>query len=391
MYYNLKNIRLDFPAINNLIYLDNASTSQKPICLINEVTDYLKQSANYGRGTYKLALKITEKCDDVRIQIGNFFNVNFKHIIFTKSTTDSINIVINGFNFKKNDHIIISSIEHNSNFVPWSLLQLNGINISILNADSNGFILLQDIVNLINKNTKLIAITHISNFYGSKQKIEEIVKLSHDFKINVLVDGAQSSGHIPIDLKSLNCDIFVTSGHKGLLGPQGIGLLYLKDPHIIKPSCFGGGNIREMDYPNIYLKEYPYSFEAGTPNIPGILGLGSSISYIKKIGIKTIEKYERYITNYCFRKLNEIAEIEIYGNSKKINIISFNVNNIDANTISFYLDTYNICVRSGYHCSNYIHNKLKIDGSIRVSIALYNTKEEIDIFIEALNEILYFI
>lgn len=387
--FDINKIRREFPIINDIIYLDNAATSQKPLCVIDTISNYLKHTSNYGRGVYKRSLEITDECDLSRIVIGKFFNVSPMNIIFTKSTTDGINIVVNGLKLKKTDHIIISSIEHNSNLIPWFILERKGVEITILNSDLSGIISVDSIIKNIKQTTKLLAITHISNFYGTKQKIEEIIKICHDFNIKVLIDGAQSAGHISIDLKRINCDIFVTSGHKGLLGPQGIGILYLKDPSIINVNSFGGGNIEYLKYPIIKLKKFPYCFECGTPNILGILGLKTSIEYINKIGILNIEKYEYSITNYCYNKLKEINEVEIYGDSNnKINLLSFNIKNIDPNTIALFLSRNNICIRSGYHCAHHIHNILNIDGSLRVSIGLYNTKDEINYLIDSLNEII---
>lgn len=390
MNYNLENIRNEFPALKNIIYFDNASTSQKPQCVIDIISNYLKKTSNIGRGIYKLSQDTTEKCCVSRDIIGLFFNIDSNNIIFTKNTTDSINIVVNGLKLKKRDHIIITSIEHNSNFIPWIMLKNKGIDITIVDEDKNGFISLYNIKKNINKYTKLVSITHISNFYGSKQDIDSIIKLCHDLNILVLIDGAQSAGHIPIDLKKIDCDIFVTSGHKGLLGPQGIGILYIKDPNVIKPTNYGGGSVNniyiEKNNLKIDLKPFPYNFEVGTPNVLGIIGIGESVKYISHIGISNIEKYESSITNYCLNKLKKISNIEIYGNLKKTNLISFNIKDIDCNTLAIYLDDYNILVRSGYHCANYIHNKLKIDGSVRVSFGLYNTKKEINYMLDVFSE-----
>lgn len=392
MNYNVENIRSNFPAIKDIIYFDNAATTQKPQCVIDEISNYLKKTTNINRGVYKLSQYITEKCDISRSIVGFFFNVSEKNIIFTKNTTDGINIVVNGLNLKKKDHIIITSIEHNSNFIPWIMLKKKGIDITIVNEDVNGFISINEIKKNINKFTKLVSITHISNFYGSKQEIISIIKLCHDLDILVLVDGAQSAGHIPIDLKKINCDIFVTSGHKGLLGPQGIGILYIKNPNLIKITNYGGGSInnvlKEKETIKVDFKSFPYNFEVGTPNVLGILGIGKSIEYINSIGIFNIEKYEKLITNYCINKLKNIPNIEIYGNLNKTSLISFNINDIDCNSIAFYLDNYNILVRSGYHCANYIHNKLNIDGSVRISFGLYNSIKEIDYMIDILEKIL---
>ncbi len=389
--YNVKNVRMDFKSIHNINYLDNASTSQKPMTVIRSMLEYLKTSANPGRGIYNIALSIENKYESIREKVGSFFNVSKENIIFTKSTTEGINIISNGLNLKCNDNIIITSIEHNSNLIPWIQLMSKGITITIVNANENGFVSIHEIIQRITPNTKVVSISHISNFYGSEQNIKLLVKQCHEFGITVLIDGAQSAGHIDINLKDIDCDLFVTSGHKGLLGPQGIGILYIKNPSILKPLIYGGGMVSSLLYPKVELKKFPYCFEAGTQNIPGIIGLGAGINYINKIGIISIEKHEKHLINYLYSRLKNMNNIFIYGSSTRSGLLSFNIEGIDPHSVAMYLNSNNICVRSGYHCSNYIHNKLKIDGSVRISVGLYNTieglKEAIDCIYDLISKI----
>ncbi|MDR0912629.1 MAG: cysteine desulfurase [Methanobrevibacter sp.] len=409
---NNEKIREDFPILNKLTYLDSASTSLTPIPIVEAINDYfLNYNANIGRGAYKIAIKAGNIVDDTRENLANLINVKSNEIIFTKNTTEAINIISNGLNFsnnnknnnkknknkentnKKNNNIIVSDIEHHSNIIPW--LSLANVEVKILQSENyqlNPEILSEK----IDKHTKLVAITHISNSFGSKQDIKSIEKIAHDNGSLLLIDGAQSIGHSKIDIKKLKPDFMAFPGHKGLMGPVGTGFLYMKEEHIEKvaPTNLGGGTIVDYENGKFKLEDSPYRFEGGTLNIAGIIGLNNAINYINKIKIDNIEKYSDKLTNYMHNNLKEIENIEIYANPSNIhNIVAFNLNNLNPYDISKILDeTNNICVRSGFHCAIPALKSYNIsEGTIRASLHCYNNKNDIDKLIENLDEISRFL
>ncbi|OWT33816.1 cysteine desulfurase [Methanobrevibacter sp. 87.7] len=397
---DLDYIREDFPILNNIIYFDSASTSLTPIQVVDAMEEYfLEYNSNAGRGTYKTAIKTTTKIDQTREKLASFINCKKDEVIFTKNTTEGINLISNGFDFKKGDNIIISDIEHHSNFIPWLNLQKKGINIKIAKADKDGLVNKNTIYNLLDENTRLVAISHISNAIGSIQDIEGIEKIVHKNQCKdgtntyLLVDGAQSIGHINIDISKLNPDFMAFPGHKGLLGPVGTGFIYIKETNqdYIYPQNLGGGTITNTDFKDFKLEDGPQRFEGGTQNLGGIIGLGRAIDYINNIGINNIEEYDKKLTHNLYESLNSIDNIKTYGNENNNSIVSFNIDNANPHDISKILDeSKNICLRSGHHCAipaiKHIGAK---EGTIRASIHLYNNTDDIEKLVSALKEIIF--
>ncbi len=401
-------IREDFPILKKITYLDSASTSLTPKPVIEAMSDYYyNYNANVGRGAYKIAIKATQKIQETREKIANLINANNNEIIFTSNTTTGINIVANGFDFKKNDNIITSNIEHHSNLIPWLNLEKtnnnvnnnvdNNINVKIAKANKDGIIDPNTIQDLIDKNTKLIAISHISNSIGSLQDINEISKIVHENEnTHLLVDVAQSIGHTNIDVKKINADFIAAPGHKGLLGPTGTGFLYVKEEiaKTLNPKNLGGGTITKLKNKEFTLEEVPYRFEGGTQNISGIIGLNTAIDYINNIGISNIEKHSQNLTKELYNRLSKIEDIILYGNPNNIkNIVSFNIKNINPHDISKILDeTSNISLRSGFHCAIPSHDHINAkEGTVRASLHCYNNLEDIEKLANNLNEISTFL
>jgi len=397
----IENIRKDFPILKNITYLDSASTSLTPKPVIETINDYYyNYNANIGRGAYKTAIKTGQKVEMTREKIANLINASNDEIIFTQNTTSAINTLINGFPFEKNDNIIISNIEHHSNFIPWLNLEKStekslSINVKIAEANTNGIIDPLKIEELIDNNTKIVAITHVSNSIGSCQDIEEISKVVHEYEdVYLLLDVAQSIGHTPINVKKINTDFIAAPGHKGLVGPTGTGFLYGKKELLenITPTNLGGGTITNINLKNreFKLEDVPYRFEGGTQNISGIIGLGKAIDYIENLNISKIEKHSTYLTKKLFNLLSEIDNVVLYGDSENIfNIVSFNIKGMNPYDVSKILDeTGDICVRSGFHCAipslNLINAK---EGTVRASIHFYNNQEDIEKLVESVREI----
>ena len=387
--YDVYEIRKDFPVLEKVIYLDSGATTQTPKPAVEAMNDfYYKYAANYGRGAHRLSIEATNAFEDARDGVADFFNVPSENMILTKNTTEGINMVASGFGFEKGDHIITSLAEHHSNFVPWLSQREKGVEVSVADIDAEGFVTPAAIESLITDKTKLIAIGHISNVFGAVQNLPEIIKIARKNGIKVLVDGAQSAGHMPLDLKAMDCDYFAAAGHKGLLGPQGTGILYIKNPETVRPTVLGGGTTADADACGFKTKSSPECFEAGTPNLPGVIGLGAAVSYLKNIGVADIEAHENKLARETAKRLSEIRGVEIYGPKNRAGLVSFNIGTLEPHTVAMRLDNYKkICVRSGYHCAIPGQKALNINGSSRASFALYNTVEEADIFVEAVAEI----
>jgi len=388
--YDVYEIRKDFPVLEKVIYLDNGATTQTPTPAVAAMTDfYQNYAANYGRGAHRLSIETTNAFEDARDTVADFLNAPSEKMVMTKNTTEGINIVANGFGFVPKDHIITTLAEHHSNIVPWLRQKEKGVNVSVADIDREGFVSPPQIEGMITDKTKLIAVNHISNVFGAVQNISEIIKIAKKHGIKILIDGAQSAGHTPIDLKAMDCDFFAAAGHKGLLGPQGTGILYIKDPDAIEPSYLGGGTTSKADACAFETKPAPEKFEAGTPNIPGVIGLGAAVEYLKKIGVKEIENHETALAREAAARLKEIDGVEIYGPKTRSGLVSFNIKEMEPHTVAMYLDTLKkICVRSGYHCAMPGQKALGINGSTRASFALYNTKEEMEILTETVKEII---
>lgn len=386
--YDVYEIRKDFPVLEKVIYLDSGATTQTPKPAIEAMNDFFDNyAANYGRGAHQLSIRATNAFEDSRETVAGFLNAPPENMIMTKNTTDSINIVANGFGFREGDEILTTVAEHHSNFVPWLRLKEKGVQVNVAGIDSEGFVTPGQIDEMITGQTKMIAVGHVSNVFGSVQKIEKIIRIAHKNGIPILIDGAQSAGHTEIDLKSLDCDYFAAAGHKGLLGPQGTGVLYLKDPETIQPTVLGGGTTSDADACGYALKPSPECFEAGTPNLPGVIGLGAAVEYLDKIGVQNVEAHDNHLARETARRLKEIKGVTVYGPENRAGLVSFNIEGLAPHTAAMRLDQYNICVRSGHHCAIPGQKALGIDGSVRASFGLYNTEEEVDIFINAVCEI----
>ena len=389
--FNVDLIRDEFPILEDIIYLDTASTSLTPECVVEAINSYYHEyNANIGRGAYSISIKASETVDKARTLIGEFINASPEEIIFTKNTTEGINILANGLEFKKGDNVIVSNIEHHSNLVPW--LNLKGVNVKILEADTNGMINPEDLNDLIDENTRLVSITHVNNAIGTIQDVKKICEISKEQNTLTHIDCAQSLGHIKVDLEDIKPDFISAPGHKGLMGPTGTGFLYMKKgmEKQVKPKCLGGGTVTNVWENGFTLEESPHCYEGGTLNIAGIFGLKKAIEYINTIGLNNIEKYTENLTKKLYTKLKNIENIEVYGDKENLsNIVSFNVKDMNPHDVSKILDeTGKICLRSGQHCAIPSLNLIGANnGSLRASLHCYNTLNEIEILTEYLEEI----
>ena len=397
MKFDVKNIRKDFPILKKqingkqLIYFDNAATSQTPTCVINSISDYYNNyNSNIHRGVHSLSEEATEAYEKARKKIQIHFNAKHKEeIIFTSGTTHSINIVSNGFLdlIGENDEIIVSGLEHHSNIVPWQMMcKKTNSKLKVIPLDKNGELDLKEFKNLVSKKTKLVFLNHVSNALGIINPIEEIIQISHSYNALVLIDGAQSAAHFKIDLQKLNVDFFTASAHK-LCGPTGVGFLYGKKELLekIEPFMGGGEMISDVTFEKTTYAEIPHKFEAGTPNISGVIAFGVALDYMNNLGFENIRQYEDKLLKYATEKLKEIDGLIIYGDVKnKTSVISFNISGIHSYDIGSILDKYGVAVRTGQHCAQPIMDHFDIPGTVRVSLSFINTFEEIDILQEAI-------
>ena len=397
MKFDIKNTREDFPILKKqingkqLIYFDNAATSQTPTCVINSISDYYNNyNSNIHRGVHSLSEEATEAYEKAREKIQIHFNAKHKEeIIFTSGTTHSINIVSNGFLnlIGEGDEIIVSGLEHHSNIVPWQMMcKKTNSKLKVIPLDKNGELDLKEFKNLVSKKTKLVFLNHVSNALGIINPIEEIIQISHSYNALVLIDGAQSAAHFKIDLQKLNIDFFTASAHK-LCGPTGVGFLYGKKELLekIEPFMGGGEMISDVTFEKTTYAEIPHKFEAGTPNISGVIAFGVALDYMNSLGFENIRQYEDKLLKYATEKLKEIDGLIIYGDVKnKTSVISFNILGIHSYDIGSILDKYGVAVRTGQHCAQPIMDHFDIPGTVRVSLSFINTFEEIDILQEAI-------
>ena len=386
--------REDFPIINdNLIYLDNAATTLKPNKVIDAINDYYKNySVNIHRGEYDLSFKADQAYEHARLTVANFINSDEKSIVFTKGTTDSLNMIVDGYfkdHLNKDDEVLITKSEHASNVLPWfNLAKEKGIKISFIELNDDLTLSLDNIKNSITDNTKVISIAGITNVIGDVRPIKEICEIAHSKGILVVEDGAQSVPHIKVDVKESDIDFLAFSGHK-LCGPTGIGVLYIK-PSLIdefKSVEFGGGMNESFDsVDEVYLKEAPTRFEAGTPNIAGAIGLASAIEYIESIGLDKIHEYEVELKDYLVSRLSTIDHIKVINPNTKSGIVAITIDDIFPQDVGYYLNKYNICVRTGNHCDKLLKDLIGVRNTLRISLYFYNTKEEIDKLVELLSD-----
>ncbi len=393
---NVETIRKDFPILNRkvngkpLIYFDNAATSQKPQDVIDSIVDYYSNyNANIHRGVHTLSQEATNAYENARVKIQRHFNASKSHeIILTSGTTHGINLVATGFAsfLKKDDEIIVSALEHHSNIVPWQMLSdRTGAILKVIPISLEGELIMEEYEKLLSNKTKLVFVNHVSNALGTINPIEKIINKAHEYGAAVLIDGAQATPHLKPDVQKLDCDFYTCSAHK-ICGPTGIGMLYGKEEWLNKlPPYQGGGEmISEVTFEKTTYAELPHKFEAGTPNISGGIAFGVALDYMNKIGFDNIVAYETELLNYGTKKLLEIEGVKIYGTSKnKASVISFNIDGIHPYDIGTIIDKLGIAVRTGHHCTQPIMDFYKIPGTIRASFSFYNTKKEIDVFVEA--------
>ena len=402
MNYDIQKIRSQFPVLHQkvyekqLIYFDSAASAQKPVqVLMAQEKLHNDFYGNIHRAAHFMADKATEKYEDVRTKIRNFVNAEHREeIVFTKGTTESINLV--AFSFcelflNEGDEIIVSEMEHHSNIVPWQLAAIRKkAKIIRFPFDDSGVLRIEMLPGLVNKKTKLIAVTHVSNVLGTINPVNEIIKIAHPRNVPVLVDGAQAVPHLKVDVKEMDADFYVFSAHK-LYGPNGVGVLYGKKKWLekIPPYQSGGEMISEVSFEGTTFNELPYKFEAGTPNITGVIAFGASIDFINNTGLENINRWEHSLLEYATSKLKDIPGIKVFGEApEKASVISFNINGIHSYDLGMLLDKMGIAVRTGHLCADTVMQHFDIPGCVRISFGMYNTAEEVDIFIEVLNKLI---
>ena len=394
---DIQKVRADFPILKEkvngkpLVYLDNAATSQKPRVVIDSIVNYYTTiNSNIHRGVHTLSQKATNAYEEARIKLQHHFNAKKSHeIILTAGTTHSINVVSTGFTslLNEGDEIIVSAMEHHSNIVPWQMLcEKTGAILKVIPMSYEGELLMNVYDELLSKKTKLVFVNHVSNALGTINPIKEIIDKAHKVGAAVLIDGAQSCPHIKPDVQALDVDFYVASAHK-LCGPTGVGILYGKEEWLNKlPPYQGGGEmIKQVTFEKTTYADLPHKFEAGTPNIAGVIAFGTAIDYMNGIGFENIAAYENELLHYATKKLLEIEGLKIYGTAKnKTSVISFNIDEIHPYDIGSIIDKLGIAVRTGHHCAQPIMDFYKIPGTVRASFAFYNTFEEIDLLYNAL-------
>jgi cysteine desulfurase/selenocysteine lyase len=400
MSFNPEDIRADFPILHQqiynkpLIYFDNAASTQKPRQVIDAIREYYeKDNCNIHRGVHYLSVKATEAYEETRKEVCEFINAKSTHdIIFTKGATESLNLVASSFGKKfinQGDEVITTIMEHHSNFVPWQqVCKEHGAQLKVVTTNEDGGLRMDELFSMINEKTRLIAITHVSNVLGTINPVKEIVAYAHQHGIPVLIDGAQGVSHLSVDVQDLDCDFYCFSGHK-MYAPMGIGVLYGKEKWLeqMPPYQLGGEMIKDVYLDHTTFNELPYKFEAGTPNVEGVMGLRAAMRYLKNLGMSDIAAYEEHLLTYANEKLREIGGIRIFGTSRqKASLVSFLIGDIhpyDAGTI---IDKMGIAIRTGHHCAMPLMDYLGIPGTLRASFAFYNTTWEINQFISAIKK-----
>jgi len=391
--FDVLKLRKEFPILdqningNRLVYFDNAATNQKPQSVINTISDYYKTiNSNVHRGVHSLSEKATEAYEEARENVRRFLNADsIKEIIFTKGTTESVNLVASSFGeiiLKEGDEVIISQMEHHSNMVPWQILcEKKKAVLKYIPVNEAGELIMDEFEKMINEKVKLISVVYVSNSLGTINPVKEIIDIAHRHNIPVMLDAAQAAPHLKIDVKYLECDFLAFSGHK-VYGPTGIGVLYAKEKllEIMLPYQSGGEMIKSVTYDKTVFNDLPYKFEAGTPNIEGAIGLGAAIDFLIELGHENISRYETELLEYGNRKLEELGGIKFIGTAKnKASVISFLVEGVHPYDTGTILDQLGIAVRTGFHCTQpLIEQRYNLPGTVRASFAVYNTKEEID-------------
>jgi cysteine desulfurase/selenocysteine lyase len=384
--YDLASLREQFPVLSSCIYLDSASTSPTPRCAVEAMEAYFfKFGANYGRGAYNLARQTTETFEKTREQLGDFLGVPAEQVVFTRNTTESINLVARGICWKEGDEVITTSLEHHANLLPWLALRDRGVQVKVL-PHRDGIVREADVQEAVGPATRLVAVTHMTNVLGTVQPVGEFARIAHDAGAAILVDAAQTAGHLPLPPAG-SFDYLALPGHKGLLGPQGTGALYIADPDTVGVSCYGGGIVGDVTLDRFTLLPCPARFEPGTPNIPGIIGLGAAISLVESLGVEEIHRHETSVGRQISSGLSAIPGVTVYSPPGST-VISFNIEGIGPEVVALFLDhKAAVCVRSGMHCAQPLSQSLHPQGTVRASVGCYTTKEEVNTFIRTIEEI----
>lgn len=399
--FDVTKIRKDFPILSRkvydrpLVYLDNGATTQKPLCVLDAMREeYLNVNANVHRGVHYLSQQATDLHEQAREKVRKFINAgSVNEIIFTRGTTESLNLVVSSFCdgfMSEGDEVIVSVMEHHSNIVPWQLQAARkGISLRVIPMNDKGELLLDEYEKLFTERTKIVSVTHVSNVLGTVNPVKEIVRIAHEHGVPVMVDGAQSTPHFAVDVQDIDCDFFAFSGHK-MYGPTGVGVLYGKEDRLDRmPPYQGGGEmIESVSFEKTVFEHLPFKFEAGTPDYVATHGLATAIDYISSIGIDNISRHEQELTRYCMERMQEIDGIRLFGTANdKDAVVSFLVGDIHHLDMGTLLDRLGIAVRTGHHCAQPLMIRLGIQGTVRASFAMYNTKEEIDVLVEGIKRV----
>lgn len=399
--YNIQKVRDDFPILSRtvydrpLVYLDNAATTQKPLCVLDAMRDeYLNVNANVHRGVHYLSQQATDLHEAARETVRRFINApKTEEIIFTRGTTESINLVVSSFCEEfmgEGDEVIVSVMEHHSNIVPWQLQAAKrGIALKVIPIDDSGNLLMDDYEKLFSDRTKIVSVAHVSNTLGTVNPVKDIVRIAHEHGVPVLVDGAQSTPHFKVDVQDLDCDFFAFSGHK-IYGPTGVGVLYGKEEWLdrLPPYQGGGEMIESVSFERTVFERLPFKFEAGTPDYVATHGLATALNYVSALGMDNIAAHERELTAYCMEQMQTIPGIRLFGTTPdKDAVVSFLVGDIHHLDMGTLLDRLGIAVRTGHHCAQPVMDRLGVQGVVRASFALYNTKEEIDALVSGVKRV----
>ena len=399
--YDINKVREDFPILSRqiygkpLVYFDNGATTQKPLCVLDAMrNEYLNVNANVHRGVHYLSQQATDLHEAARETVCKFINApKVEEVIFTRGTTESLNLVVSSFGdrfLSEGDEVIVSVMEHHSNIVPWQLLAAKkGIAIKVIPMTDEGDVIMEEYEKLFNEKTRIVSITQVSNVLGTINPVKEMIRIAHEHEVPVMVDGAQSTPHMKVDVQDLDCDFFAFSGHK-IYGPTGIGVLYGKEKWLdeMPPYQGGGEMIESVSFEKTTFEKLPFKFEAGTPDYVATHGLATALNYVTELGLDNIFAHEQELTRYAMEQMKEIPDMRIFGTSQhKDAVISFLVGDIHHLDMGTLLDRLGIAVRTGHHCAEPLMHRLGISGTVRASFALYNTKEEVDALVAGIKRV----